>query len=90
MTTLPRATQREVAGPEQAQPLAFRHGATCHSVQRREAEAGVATNRTLLSRPVTFSASRGAEAAVVTTCSSTTRHAAVGVDDASRTYSNVQ
>jgi hypothetical protein len=48
MSSLPRATQRDVA------TLAIRHGATCHSLQRREAEAGVATNRTSVSRHVTL------------------------------------
>jgi hypothetical protein len=43
MPTLARATQRDVARPEQAsQPLALRQGATCHSLQCREAEARVA------------------------------------------------
>jgi hypothetical protein len=89
--TLPRATQRDVARPEQAsQPLALRQGATCHSLQRREAESGVASKRPSISRHVTFSGRREAEAGVATTSSSATRHAAVGVDDASHTYSNVQ
>jgi hypothetical protein len=39
MTTLPRATQRDIV------TLALRQGATCHSLQRREAEACVATDR---------------------------------------------
>jgi hypothetical protein len=81
---LPRATQRDVA------TLALRQGATCHLLQRREAETCVATNRTSASRHVTLSARREAEAGVATTTSLTTRHAAVGEDDASHTYSNVQ
>jgi hypothetical protein len=84
MPTLPHATQRDVA------ILALRQGATCHSMQRREAEAGVATDRTSAIRHVTLSARREDEAGVATTSSSTTRHAAMGVDDASHTYSNVQ
>jgi hypothetical protein len=76
-STLPRATPREVARPEQAsQPRAIRQGATCHSVQRREAEAGAATNRTSVSRHVTLSARREAEAGVATTSGSTNRLAA--------------
>jgi hypothetical protein len=91
MPTLPRATQRDVARPEQAsQPLALRQGATCHSLLRREAKAGVATNRASVSRHVTLSVRREAEAGIATTSSSTNRHAAVGVVDASYTYSNVQ
>jgi hypothetical protein len=84
MPTLPHATQHDVA------TLALRQGATCHSLQRREAEAGVATNISSASRHVTISAHREDEAGVATTSSSTTRHAAAGVDDASHTYSNVQ
>jgi hypothetical protein len=84
MPTLPRATQRDVA------TLALQQGATCHSLRHREAEAGIATNRTSASRHVTLSARREDEAGVATTTSSTTRHAAVGVDDASHTNSNVQ
>jgi hypothetical protein len=84
MPSLPRANQRDVA------TLAIRQGATCHSLQRREAEAGDATNRILVSRHVTLSARRETEAGVATTSSSTTRRAAVGVDDASHVYSNVQ
>jgi hypothetical protein len=84
MPTLPRATQRNFA------TLSLRQGATSLSLQRREAEAGVATNISSASRHVTLSARREDEAGVTTTSSSTTRHAAVGVDDASHTYSNVQ
>jgi hypothetical protein len=70
MPACPRATQRDVARPEQAsQPLALRQGATCHSLQRREAEAGVATNRTSASRHVTLGAGREDEASVATTSS---------------------
>jgi hypothetical protein len=91
MPALPRATQRDVARTEQASKLlALRQGATCHSVQNREAEAGVATNKISVSRHVTLSARREAEAGVATTSSSITRHAAVGEDDASHKYSNVQ
>jgi hypothetical protein len=79
MPTLARATQRDVSRPEQAsQPLALRQGATCHSLLRREAEAGVETNRGSVSRHMTLSARREAEAGVATTSSSTTSHAAVG------------
>jgi hypothetical protein len=46
--------------------------AACHSVQRREAEAGAATNRTSVSRLVTLSASREAEANVAITSISNT------------------
>jgi hypothetical protein len=68
MPTLPRATQRDVARPEQAsQPLALRQGAKCHSVHRCDAEAGAATNRTSVRRHVTLSARREAEAGVATT-----------------------
>jgi hypothetical protein len=84
MPTFPCATQRDVT------TLALRQGATCHSLQRREAEAGVATNRTSASRHVTLGARRKTEAGVAATSSSKTRHAAVGVDDASHTYSKVQ
>jgi hypothetical protein len=92
--TLPCATQRDAARPEQvSQPLALRQGATCHSLQRRDAEEGVATNTTSGSRHVTISARREAEAGVAATRSSTTGNAAlsaVWVDDASHTYSIVQ
>jgi hypothetical protein len=50
MPTFPRATQRDVA------TLALRQGATCHSLQRREAEARVATNRTSASCHMTLGA----------------------------------
>jgi hypothetical protein len=47
MPTLPRASQCSVSRPKQvSQPIELREVATCHSVQRREAKAGVAINRT--------------------------------------------
>jgi hypothetical protein len=47
MPTLPRASQCNVSRPKQvSQPIELREVATCHSVQRREAKAGVAINRT--------------------------------------------
>jgi hypothetical protein len=71
MPTLSRDTQRDVTRPDQVlQPLDLQQGAMCLLLQRREAEAGVATNRTSVSRHVKLSARREAEIGVATTSSS--------------------
>jgi hypothetical protein len=80
MTTLPRATQRDISRTEQAsqpQSISTRRHVPL-SATRREAEAGAVTNRTSVSRHVTLSARREAEAGVATTSSSPSRHAALG------------